>query len=283
MNELQTRRIKKRMASPEFRAFGDAADVIGSKVEAIEASIDRIHDEVCRIVQAADGGSKQVIRRDLEGLHPVIRRTLDDHAGILVGSGFVTDRGFLADTSRWLEWLSVKNGQLTQMHVILDAHDVANYDYLNSDWFDLPKRGAEVAVVGPYVDFGGINDYIVTITKPVRLEGRFLGIVGADLSVDRVEGLLRRLTRNTIGLGAMVLTTDGRLIASSIPGMFPGALLRGVDLNVEDGGTSTQGLHVLHVDGIPWRLVVVSCDDPRACDRDCLACVGLGPPRRRPR
>lgn len=283
MNEVQTRRLQKRLASPEFRAFQQAAEVIGSKVESIGASIDRIHDAVCTIVRGAEGGSDHIVRRDLEGLHPVISRTLEEHTGILVGAGFVTDRGFLADTSQWLEWLAVRDGKVTQMHVILDVNDVANYDYLNSEWFGQPKRGAEVAVVGPYVDFGGINDYVVTITKPVRLDGRFLGIVGADLSVDRVEGLLRRVTRTAVGLGAMVVTADGRLVASSIPGLFPGALLRGVDLDVEDGGTSAQGLHVLHVKGIPWRLLVVSCDNPRACDRDCLACVGLGSPGRRAR
>jgi len=272
--------MKKRIASPELSPFRDAADVIGNRVESIAASLDRIHDEVLSLMQSVDGGLSQLTRGDLGGLHPVIRRTLEQHAGLLVGAGFVAEMDVLADARQWLEWLLVKEGTFIQMQVTLDVNDVANYDYQRSDWFDLPKRGQDRAVVGPYVDFGGTNEYVVTITKPVRSEDRFLGIIGADLSVDRVEGLLRRLARNTVGLGAIVITTDGRVIASSVPGMFPGTLLAGLDVQVAEGDARSKGLHVLAIAGIPWRLVVLSCEDPRACDRDCRSCIGLVGPGR---
>lgn len=273
MDELKAHRDKKRLTSPEFAALREVADSIGSRVDAVAASIDVIRDEVLRLIQTVEGGPEHTVMADLERLHPVIESMLEAHRGMLVGAGFVTDPEFFQDAAQWLEWRLAKDGHFSRMQVTLDANDVANYDYLRSAWFELPKSGVETAVVGPYVDFGGTNDYVVTITKPVSFKGRFIGIAGADLSVDRVEGILRRMTR-AIGLAAMVVTAEGRVIASGVPRVYPGALLRGLKLEVEASEQATQGLHVLRCGGSPWRLVVLSCRDPRACERGCRACVG---------
>lgn len=273
MDELSAHRVKQRLAKPAFAALRDVAASIGSRVDAVASSIDDIRDAVLALIRTAENDSGHTVKADLERLHPVIESALEAHLGTLVGAGFVADPEFLQDEPQWLEWRLAKDGEFTQMHVSLDADDVANYDYPSSPWFELPKAGAEMAVVGPYVDFGGTNDYVVTITKPVRLDGRFIGVAGADLSVDRVEGILRRMTR-TIGLAAMVVTTEGRVIASSVPRMYPGALLRGLRLDVDENALSPQGLHILPCGGSPWRLVVLSCGDPRSCNRECRSCVG---------
>lgn len=282
MDELRARRAERRRATPEYVAFLEAADFLGAEIRVIVASIDQIKAEVLGLVESATDKGSGMLGVDLRALHPVIKRTLQDHPALLAGAGFVADPEFLVDATQWLEWLMASDGQFTPLQAALDANDIAHYDYIRSDWFDLPKQGLDVAVVGPYVDLGGTNDYVVTITKPVRWALTFIGVVGADLSVDRVEGLLRRITRS-VGHAALVVSAERRVIASSVPRIFPGALLRHLDLSGSEGVVSAPGLHVLPIREVPWHLVFLSCEHPPSCGRDCRACLGMGGGNRKPR
>jgi hypothetical protein len=274
MDELTERRSRKQAARLDRDALNEVAEYVGSTVGDVLVSVRGLGQAVERLVEEIDGGRDAATRADVETLHPLIENLIERHTGLLVGAGFVADPDFLNDVAHWLDWRLLKEDGYGTMEVTLDANDVANYDYINTEWFRIPKQGAPSAIIGPYVDLGGTNAYVVTITVPVRVDGDFLGVVGADISVDRIEGVLRRLTRK-VGLAAMVVTGEGRVIASSVPRQCPGTLLRNLKLNDREGVKSAKGLAVYECRDLPWRLVVLGCEDPGDCALECGACSGL--------
>lgn len=213
----------------------------------------------------------RVTKADLRTLHPRIEAMIRAFDGLIVGAGMVVDPGFLKDTTHWVDWRMADPKGFHALEVTLDASAVSNYDYTETPWFTLPRDGADKAVVGPYVDFGGTNAYIVTVTLPVVADGRFIGVVGADLSVDHIELVLRRLTRS-LGMAAMVVTEGGRVVASSVPRQHPGMLVPGLDAALAAPARGRRRLQVIAFAPVPWRLVVFACADPRACTAASCGC-----------
>ena len=269
MDELVQQRRKHDALRTEQRRFREVADSIGTTVCEVIGSASEIAAAVERLVGDVEGGPHRTVKADLETLNPFIESLIEKHGELLVGAGFVADPEFLEDAAHWMDWRLAGDNEFRQLEVSLDANDISNYDYIHAEWFESPKRGADAAIVGPYVDFGGTNAYVVTITVPVRLDDVFLGVAGADLSVDRVEAILRRMTRR-LGLAAMVITAEGRVVASSIPRQYPGTLLRNLDSRRRGGGHADPAMRIFDCPGLPWRLVVLSCDDPSACELGCV-------------
>lgn len=237
-----------------------AARHIGEAIRSIEASAQQVRRAVLELGDDCDqaGGPSCA---DLETLQPLLEEVLESHRGLLAGVGFVAAPGALRDAEHWMEWRVGRPGTYTRLEVSLDATTLTHYDYVHAAWFERPRAGDPLSLIGPYVDLGGVNQYIVTLTIPVNRNDQFLGVAGADILVDRVEGVLRRLTR-AMGRGAIVLTDEARILASSVPRQHPGALVNGVDLSVADGEVAAPGLLAYHCGSLPWTLLVA---DPTLC------------------
>jgi hypothetical protein len=96
--------------------------------------------------------------------------------------------------------------------------------------------------MGPYVDAHGTDRYLLTFTVPVLADGAFLGVVGADVPVARLERHLLRawalqgVGRHDNGVGeqvgevgaqVMIINSHGRVVVSNYAGALSGDLLPG--------------------------------------------------------
>lgn len=175
--------------------------------------------------------------------------------GLLLGAGVVLAPAVLMDAYLWIDWwVANETGTLRQVMFNFDAGRLDYYDYTKAEWYLAPEHGVQRSLVGPYVDFNGVNDYIVTATTPVLVDNRFVGVAGADLSVDNIE---RRLitTRGTLaGTGfagqlAIVNRAD-RIVASTSAHHLVGSLL----------SPAARASHP--IPGVPWTLAVIWPDLP---------------------
>lgn len=118
------------------------------------------------------------VRSQLHRTAPAVRGM-----GVAVEPGLVAGLGFTLD---W--WQRVGEGGLVrdERHV-LDPNRDDFYDYTTKDFFRSPRRTDEPCAIGPYVDYGGENDYLITVAVPLSDEGRFLGVVAADILVSELE------------------------------------------------------------------------------------------------
>jgi len=145
--------------------------------------------------------------------------------GLITGAGFVAAPGLLSDAQWHLAWWLAGTRGIRRLAAIDDPSSEQFRDYTSLEWWRLPARTGVRHVTGPYVDYVCTDDYTVTITTPVAVGGRLLGVVGTDVLVDRLERELLPLMRASgepiaivNGLGRVVTATDSRL--------EPGSMLR---------------------------------------------------------
>lgn len=124
----------------------------------------------------------------------------------------------------------------------------AGYPYQTRDWYVLPRQLKQPVWSEPYYDEGGGNVLMATYAVPVFSRargGEVTGVVTADMSLDRLSGLLEALDLGD-GNYPFVLSAQGRYIAHPNPEMvmkesiFSVAGLRG-DTYMEKLGKSMTG------------------------------------------
>jgi hypothetical protein len=183
---------------------------------------------------------------DIATSRPRLVSALRNGGGLVRGAGVVLAPGMLMDARLWIEWWTLDGaGDVRRAAFDFDEDSLDFYDYSRADWYLAPRHGNQRSLVGPYVDFNGINEYIVTATVPVTIDGRFVGVAGADLSVDELERRLHTANRrNRTELA--VVNASNRIVASTSPRHVVGSLLR--------VKTDTE-CHA--IGGISWSVVIV--------------------------
>jgi hypothetical protein len=180
----------------------------------------------------------------LSGLREVIWRQL----GLLPGAdgaGVVAAPGVVAGKERHLEWWQrtspadgdqAENGRegFARIRLNLDPESVDVYDYLDMDWFTVPRKLGRRYVYGPYVDFSGADRYVLTLTIPVFGDGQgangrggereFLGIAGTDIRMSHLEPELLAILR-AVPVPAVLVTGERRVVAANTPRWIPGTRL----------------------------------------------------------
>jgi hypothetical protein len=68
--------------------------------------------------------------------------------------------------------------------------------------------------VGPYIDHGGVDDYLVTVSVPVRSNEAFVGIMAADVRVASLEQALSPWLAQGDGM-CVLLNSEGRVLLSN--------------------------------------------------------------------
>lgn len=127
-------------------------------------------------------------------------------------------------------------------------HSLGFYDFTAATWFQNPLVTHERSIVGPYVDFAGTDEYVITFTVPVGSDGHVLGVAGADLRLGNLADTVMPSLCST-GADAALVNAADRVIVSSSPRWQVGALLR------EDHPTVLQ-----ECARAPW--MIVASDGP---------------------
>ncbi len=205
----------------------------------VENLIDRVFDAVDRLRDQVHGGSV-----DPAAVQSRVRELLAEHAELIVGMGMIIAPGVASGGRRRILWWQDLGGpEPTALQVDLNPHSLAFYDYGTADWFSVPRDLGGRYVDGPYVDVHGTNRYLLTFTMPVVVAGEFVGIVGADVPVGRLETLLLRAWAG-LGVDAVVVNADGRVVVGNTADALPGVR------HQLDGAPSVA------VSDIGWRLSV---------------------------
>jgi hypothetical protein len=174
----------------------------------------------------------------LSGLREVIWRQL----GLLPGAdgaGVAAAPGVVAGKQRHLEWwqrtLAADGGQdgFARIRLNLDPESVDLYDYLDMDWFTVPRKLGRRHVYGPLIDFSGADRYVLTLTVPVFADAdghrtadgsEFLGIAGTDILMSHLEPELLATLR-PVPVPAVLVTGERRVVVANTPRWIPGTRL----------------------------------------------------------
>jgi hypothetical protein len=224
----------------------EAAAKLADLLNGLFSSLDEIVVAFRGLLENANASGRRLRRSDLSALRPVLIRHLQQHQHLIMGTGVVLAPGLLADAPMWLEWWRSSPGDApSALKLDLDPTSLGFYDYTQAEWYAAPSRGATRAVVGPFVDFGGTNEYTLAVTVPITERDSFLGVSGADLWATRLEATARRLMRG-LRRDVVLVNGDDRVLASRSPRLVMGALVRDI-----------KGAVRYPCPGLPWSMVAL--------------------------
>lgn len=202
-------------------------EAVAEMVDNVFRQVNSVRDQLAACFRAF--GDDGVTRRDVASLQARLRRLLIEGQGLLRGAGVVLAPAQLMDAARWIDWWVIDDAGSVQATVFdFDERSLDYYDYTHAEWYLAPRAGVVRSLVGPYVDFNGLNDYIVTATTPVLVDDAFVGIAGADLSVDKIERRLvsarRALSRDRLRGELVIVNASDRIVASTSARHIAGSL-----------------------------------------------------------
>jgi hypothetical protein len=240
-------------------ALGAIATALAPVLELAREQAGRFH-ALYEEVTARRGGT--ILREDLtaldDGFHALIAR----FGHLLCGVGAVPARDVLADVSLWLQWWTNEPAGPAFLQCDWDPQSPSFYDYPKAEWFREPTARLEPWTAGPFFDEGGANIHLVTISAPVLVDGRAIGVAAADMRVDQIDALCRPALER-VGARAALVSRDGRIVSSSDPTWCQA----GAELESElaawcaastDHWTVAPGGHTLaRMPTLPWGLLTV--------------------------
>ncbi|MEV4005365.1 cache domain-containing protein [Actinomadura sp. NPDC049753] len=204
-------------------AVGAAAAHVRATLDGVFTTVAQVRDAAARRLEDVHHAGRAPARDDLAALRPL----LFSHLGPLVcGLGFIAAPGLLADAAWYLEWWQTgPAGRPSQLLRDLNPESSVLYDYTGWEWFTGPQSGAEKTVCGPYVDYLCSDEYVLTLSAPVRVDGAFAGVAAADVFARTFENEIVPALRE-IPAPAFVVNAPGRVMASNTASWPPGAVYR---------------------------------------------------------
>ncbi|MEU9481479.1 cache domain-containing protein [Streptomyces sp. NPDC048191] len=231
---------------------------VGGALEAVFETVTATRAATEALLGRVGAEDRPPTSADLAALRPGLHVHLTREQ-LVSGVGFVAAPGLLTDVPAWLEWWqSGADGDVRPLLLDLDPGQSAYSDYTHWDWFALPRDTGRRAVAGPYVDYLCSDEYSLTLSEPVQVQGRFAGVAAADVYLRHFETavlpLLRRLPRP-----AHLVNARGRVAASADPAHLAGSLTKGPDFG-EVLGTARpgayDGMRLVPCRGVPLVLVL---------------------------
>jgi DNA-binding FadR family transcriptional regulator len=132
------------------------------------------------------------------------------------GLGVIAEVGAVPGHAYWLDWWQrTKAGGLDRdTRHVMDPRRDDFYDYESREFIAHPRKDLVPWATGPYVDHGGVDDYLVTVSVPIVREGRFLGVAATDLLAADLEGTFAPWLARAEN-PCLLLNAEGRVIVSN--------------------------------------------------------------------
>lgn len=90
---------------------------------------------------------------------------------------------------------------------------VSTENFDNDEFYLLPKeKGTEVVLEPYYYELNGEQVLYLSVVAPVKHNGKVLGVVGIDISLDYVQELIQSFTFYETGIGALI-SNEGKIIS----------------------------------------------------------------------
>jgi methyl-accepting chemotaxis protein len=123
-------------------------------------------------------------------------------------------------TGRFLSyWTRGVNGQIAlQPLVEYDSRELHPNGVMKGGWYIGPKETGRESVLGPlpYI-VQGKNVFLATISVPVKVNGKFLGVTGTDFNLDFVQKISSQVSQSIFGgkNEVVILSDMGLVVANS--------------------------------------------------------------------
>jgi len=193
---------------PATDAVGRCAFAVSAYFGALFGSLEAIG---ARVAGAFDDDRAVSAAALTDVVEPLAAAALAEHP--VVGAGFVAHQGWLADRDLYLAWWQGESDQPLAERGVPIGHHV--FDYTRHEWFETPRVTGTRHVTGPYVDYVCSDEYVLTATVPVHVQGRMVGVAAADTRLETFEQLMREPLRD--GGDVVLVNSRDRCVVAADP------------------------------------------------------------------
>ena len=140
---------------------------------------------------------------------------LNEHA-LPDGAGAVFSREATGSAEGNLEWW-VRDPEQGIARMTFGTNPTGDrfYEYEQLEWFERAFGKLKRAIAGPYIDYLGIDEYIVTCVTPLFTNGQAVGVVGCDIRMRDLERTLLMPLRQIPGDAAILNPHRNVLVGNS--------------------------------------------------------------------
>ncbi|KRE81592.1 cache domain-containing protein [Arthrobacter sp. Soil763] len=167
-----------------------------------------------------------VTPRDIAALEHMSKEFLEKH-DFAVGAGVIFSVDAIDSRGGILEWWTTRAKGIEKLEFDLIPGGERFYDYQNMPFFTAASRTGEQSMWGPYVDYLGLDEYILTHTAPIRLDGRFVGVAGYDIRIRKLEEIFMPALRAIPG-DAALLNESRRVVVGNSGAYLVGERVRSI-------------------------------------------------------
>lgn len=222
---LQTNFIlKMRETDIETAKFGSLSEAVlqagryENEFQRIERLVKGYADDFGQLIERGEltrEAAIELLGRSLEANESIVGHGLGFEANTFDGQDAAHSgaSNMGADSrGRFLPYISLDGGKRAVEP--LTGYDVEG----DGDWYLIPKNTLQSVVTDPYIyPVNGEDVLMFTISYPVLNNGRFIGVVTADIALSQIDGfLLRDSEESHYDLQSTMLTESGSVIGSTM-------------------------------------------------------------------
>ncbi len=182
------------------------------------ADIGTMNRDFTEVIERDTAPGDDVARLARDAREPLgerARRFLSDHPSA-DGAGLVFARPSDAASPSVIEWWERgPGGELGRCTFGVDPAGARFYEYDRLEWFTRAFHDGRQWIAGPYIDYLGVEHYIVTLTVQAVAHGRPVGAAGIDIRVRDLERALMPIMRRIPGEAAVLNPHNGVLVGNS--------------------------------------------------------------------
>lgn len=182
----------------------------------------------------------------LRGMKAAAAQFLAEHP-VVDGCGLIFAHSALGTEDGRLEWwVREDEARFARYSFGMAPGADRYYDYERHEWFIRAFEDGHSVAVGPFIDYLGVEDYIITLTIPAVVGDRRVGAVGTDVQLDDLErALLPIMLRCESEI--TLLSNHGNVLLSTSAHYLPGEAVTSPpeDHRFEPLSDVADGLHML--------------------------------------
>jgi len=225
---LRFERIAARRDTQGAAVSTTLAGELNTIVECVASNLDGYARDVAPLL--APVGTFETARR---GITRASLQRIEAFPPVVTGVGVVIEIGVMPRHPYWIQWWQrTEDGPVPHDHHVLDPGCEDFYDYALREFFDRPRRDHRLFASGPYVDYGCVDDFVLTISAPILAGDTFLGVTCIDILVADLESWLSPLL--AAAGESYLINGERRVIVSNSATHGAGDLLATVDGFVVD-------------------------------------------------
>lgn len=192
-----------------------AANALTSWTNGVSTEIGELSRNVASLLEQNLVGKSKVNKAALAGLDKLSQEFLAKNA-FAVGAGTFFAHETVEEGGPALEWWSRKgSGAVGRLDFDLTPGSNRFYDYEKLPFFSTAASTGEQTLWGPYIDYLGFEEYILTFTAPFSVHGTFTGVAGCDIRIKDLEPLIMPHLRVIPGDAALVNASNRVILGNS--------------------------------------------------------------------